>query len=102
MNGKVIGVNSAIFMQSGGNIGIGFAIPINMAKQLRPQLRKGKVSRSRLGVMIQNITPDLKTKLGLGTDEGALVSDVVISHLLWRPHPSARRLGWKSCGITGG
>jgi len=77
MNGKVIGVNSVIFSQSGGNIGIGFAIPINMAKQLLPQLRKGKVSRSWLGVMIQNITPELKTKLGLGTDEGALVSDVV-------------------------
>ena len=77
MNGKVIGVNSVIFSQSGGNIGIGFAIPINMAKQLLPQLRKGKVSRSWLGVMIQNITPELKAKLGLGTDEGALVSDVV-------------------------
>ena len=77
MDGEVIGVNSAIFSQSGGNIGIGFAIPINMAKQLLPQLREGKVKRSWLGVMIQNITPELKTKLGLGTDEGALVSDVV-------------------------
>ena len=77
LDGKVIGVNSAIFSQSGGNIGIGFAIPINMAKQLLPQLRQGKVSRSWLGVMIQNITPELKDKLGLGTEEGALVSDVV-------------------------
>jgi serine protease Do len=77
LDGEVIGVNSAIFSQSGGNIGIGFAIPINMAKQLLPQLRKGKVSRSWLGVMIQNITPELKEKLGLGTEEGALVSDVV-------------------------
>jgi serine protease Do len=48
-----------------------------MAKQLLPQLRQGKVSRSWLGVMIQNITPELKNKLGLGADEGALVSDVV-------------------------
>jgi serine protease Do len=77
MDGKVIGVNSAIFSQSGGNIGIGFAIPINMAKQLLPQLREGKVRRSWLGVMVQNVTPELKSKLGLGTDEGALVSDVV-------------------------
>ena len=77
MDGKVIGVNSVIFSESGGNIGIGFAIPINMAKQLLPQLREGKVSRSWLGVMIQNITPELRAKLGLGTDEGALVSDVV-------------------------
>ena len=77
IDGEAIGVNSAIFSQSGGNIGIGFAIPINMAKQLLPQLREGKVRRSWLGVMIQDITPDLKAKLGLGADEGALVSDVV-------------------------
>jgi serine protease Do len=77
MDGEVIGVNSAIFSQTGGNIGIGFAIPINMAKQLLPQLRQGKVSRSWLGVIVQDITPELKTKLGLGTDEGGLVSDVV-------------------------
>jgi serine protease Do len=76
MDGEVVGVNSAIFSQSGGNIGIGFAIPINMAKQLLPQLREGKVSRSWIGVMIQNITPELKDKLGLSTEEGALVSDV--------------------------
>ena len=48
-----------------------------MAKQLLPQFREGKVRRSWLGVMIQNVTPELKAKLGLGTDEGALVSDVV-------------------------
>lgn len=77
LDAEVIGVNSAIFSQSGDNIGIGFAIPINMAKQLLPQLRQGKVSRSWLGVMIQNITPELKAKLDLGTEEGALVSDVV-------------------------
>jgi serine protease Do len=77
MEGNVIGVNSAIFSQSGGNIGIGFAIPINMAKQLLPQLREGKVRRSWLGVIIQNITPELKSKLGLSTEIGALVSDVV-------------------------
>jgi serine protease Do len=77
LDGEVIGVNSAIFSESGGNIGIGFAIPINMAKQLLPQLRQGKVSRSWIGVMIQDITPELKAKLGLSTDEGALVSDAV-------------------------
>ena len=77
LDGKVIGVNSAIFSQDGGNIGIGFAIPINMAKQVLPQLREGRVRRSWLGVMVQNITPELKSKLSLGTDQGALVSDVV-------------------------
>jgi serine protease Do len=77
LDGEVIGVNSAIFSESGGNIGIGFAIPINMAKQLLPQLKEGKVRRSWIGVIIQDITPELKAKLGLGTEEGALVSDVV-------------------------
>jgi serine protease Do len=77
LDGEVIGVNSAIFSENGGNIGIGFAIPINMAKQLLPQLKEGKVRRSWIGVVIQDITPELKAKLGLGTEEGALVSDVV-------------------------
>ena len=77
LDGEVIGVNSVIFSESGGNIGIGFAIPINMAKQLLPQLKEGKVRRSWIGVMIQDITPELKAKLNLGTEEGALVSDVV-------------------------
>jgi serine protease Do len=72
----VIGINSAIFSQSGGSVGIGFAIPINMVKELLPQLRLGKVRRAYLGVMLQNITPELKTKLTLTVEEGALVSDV--------------------------
>lgn len=76
MNGKVVGINTAIFTQSGGSIGIGFAIPINMAKSLLPQLKKGKVIRGWLGVMIQKITPELKEKLGLKDTAGALVADV--------------------------
>ena len=75
--GKVIGVNTAIFSQSGGSIGIGFAIPINMAKDLLPQLKKGKVVRGWLGVVIQPVTPELKDKLKLSTEKGALVADVV-------------------------
>jgi len=75
-SGEVIGINTAIFSQSGGSIGIGFAIPINMAKDLLPQLKKGKVVRGWLGVMIQKITPDLKEKLDLKDDKGALVADV--------------------------
>ncbi len=74
--GEVIGINSAIFSRTGGNIGIGFAIPINMAKDLLPQLKRGKVVRGWLGVMIQEITPELKDKLGLKHDRGALVADV--------------------------
>jgi serine protease Do len=76
MQGEVIGINSAIFSQTGGSVGIGFAIPINMVQELLPQLRQGKVRRSYLGVMIQDITPELKDTLNLGTDSGALVSDV--------------------------
>ena len=75
--GEVIGVNTAIFSQSGGSIGIGFATPINMAKDLLPQLKKGKVVRGWLGVVIQNVTPELKDKLKLSTEKGALVADVV-------------------------
>lgn len=75
-SGEVIGINTAIFSQSGGSIGIGFAIPINMAKDLLPQLKKGKVVRGWLGVMIQTITPELKKKLNLDEEKGALVADV--------------------------
>jgi len=74
--GEVIGINSVIFSQSGGSMGIGFAIPINMAKELLPQLKKGKVIRGWLGVMIQSITSDLKDKLNLKDEKGALVADV--------------------------
>ncbi len=75
-SGEVVGINSAIFSQTGGSIGIGFAIPVNMARNLLPQLKKGKVVRGWLGVTIQKITPGLEEKLGLKDDKGALVSDV--------------------------
>ncbi len=74
--GEVVGINTAILSRSGGSVGIGFAIPINMAKDLLPQLKKGKVVRGWLGVMIQKVTPDLKEKLGLKDEKGALVADV--------------------------
>ena len=74
LGGRVVGINTAII--SGGQ-GIGFAIPINMAKDLLPQLKsKGKVVRGWLGVVIQRVTPDLAKNFGLKTAEGALVSDV--------------------------
>ncbi len=78
-SGEVIGINSAIFSRTGGSIGIGFAIPINMARDLLPQLKKGKVVRGWLGVMIQKITPELKDKLKLKDERGALVADVTSS-----------------------
>ncbi len=75
--GEVVGINSAIFSQSGGNIGIGFAIPINLAKQLLPELEtKGSVTRGWLGVAIQQVTPELAQSLGIDEAHGALVADV--------------------------
>jgi serine protease Do len=74
--GEVIGINTAILSRSGGSVGIGFAIPVNMAKDLLPQLKEGKVIRGWLGVMIQKITPELKEKLELKDERGALVADV--------------------------
>lgn len=74
--GEVVGINSVIFSGNVGSIGIGFAIPINMAKDLLPQLKKGKVIRGWLGVMIQVITPELKESFELKEEEGALVSEV--------------------------
>lgn len=74
LKGEVVGINTAIV--SGGQ-GIGFAIPINMAKELLPQLKsKGKVTRGWLGVVIQKITPEIAKTFGLTETEGALVSDV--------------------------
>ena len=76
--GEVIGINTAIFSQSGGNVGIGFAIPVNMAKEIVPQLKdKGHVTRGWLGVGIQKITPELAKSFGLKDEKGALVSQVV-------------------------
>jgi serine protease Do len=74
--GEVVGINTAIFSRSGGSVGIGFAIPIDMAKELLPQLKRGKVVRGWLGVMIQKITTELKDKLDLTETRGALVADV--------------------------
>jgi serine protease Do len=77
IEGEVVGINTAIFTQTGGNIGIGFAIPINMAKSVMTQLKeKGKVTRGWLGVTIQNVTPEIKEKLDLKTTEGALIAEV--------------------------
>jgi len=77
MQGEVVGVDTAIFTRSGGNIGIGFAIPINLVKDLLPELRtKGKVVRGWLGVAIQRVTPALAEGLGLEKSRGALVTFV--------------------------
>ncbi|MBU1566893.1 MAG: DegQ family serine endoprotease [Proteobacteria bacterium] len=75
--GEAVGINTALFSRTGGYMGIGFAIPINMAKSIENQLQtKGKVTRGWLGVVIQNIDKDLAESFGLKKAEGILVSEV--------------------------
>lgn len=76
-DGKVVGVNTAIFSPNGGNIGIGFAIPSEIAEDVVAQLRdKGTVERGWLGVMIQPVTDEIAESLGLKETRGALVTEV--------------------------
>ena len=76
-SGELIGINSQILSPSGGNIGIGFAIPANMARNVMTQLiDHGEVRRGRLGVTIQGLTPALAASLGLSGTTGALIGDV--------------------------
>ena len=77
LKGELIGINSAIISRSGGNIGIGFAIPVNMARSIMDQLvTYGSVSRGLLGVNIRDITPDLAATIGLHDNSGALVENL--------------------------
>ncbi|MEO7773645.1 MAG: Do family serine endopeptidase [Steroidobacteraceae bacterium] len=78
LRGELIGINTAILSRTGGNIGIGFAIPVNMAHGVMDQLRQfGKVRRGILGVNIYSVTPDIAKSLGMASAQGALVSQVV-------------------------
>jgi serine protease Do len=78
LDGNVIGINTAIASPSGGNVGLGFAIPIDMAKSIMDQLiAKGKVSRGYLGLTPQDIDQDLAKALKLSTTSGVLISEVV-------------------------
>ena len=77
LRGELVGINSAIFTQSGGNIGIGFAIPVNMANSIMSQLLEfGSVRRGLLGVNIFPVTPDIAEDYGLERSSGALVTSV--------------------------
>lgn len=76
--GELIGINSQIYSPTGGNVGIGFAIPSNMAKSVMDQLRKsGKVRRGQLGIRVQKIDEDMAAGLGLSDARGLIVSEVV-------------------------
>ena len=77
MNGEVVGINSQIYTRSGGFMGLSFSIPIDVAMDVANQLRTtGKVTRGRIGVVIQEVTRDLAESFGLPKAEGALVSNV--------------------------
>ena len=77
LRGELVGINTAILSGSGGNIGIGFAIPTNMARYVMDQLiEHGKVSRGVLGVTIQNLNPDLAKALDIDVSQGVVVSSV--------------------------
>jgi len=90
LDGEVIGVNTAIFSPSGGSVGIGFAVPSDLAKGVIFQLEKyGKTRRGWLGVRIQTVTEDIADSLGLSDSKGALVSGVM-------PDGPAKMSGMKS------
>ncbi len=77
IDGEVIGINTAIFSQSGGYMGIGFAIPINMAINIKDALiEDGRVQRSLIGVYLQDLTPELSKSFGLGDTDGILIAQV--------------------------
>jgi serine protease Do/serine protease DegQ len=93
LKGELVGINSAILSGSGGNIGIGFAIPVNMVKGVMDQLIKyGQVKRGILGVNIYNVTPEIAKEFGLAESTGALVAGV-------SPGSSAERAGIKTGDI---
>jgi serine protease Do len=77
LNGNVIGINTAIYSPNGGSVGIGFAIPANLARPVIEQLKaNGRVARGWLGVQIQQVTPEIAESFGLPKPEGALVAGV--------------------------
>jgi serine protease Do len=77
MNGEVVGINSQIYSRSGGSMGISFAIPIDVAMKVKDQLLKhGVVRRGKLGVAIQNVSPELAESFSLENTQGALISGV--------------------------
>ncbi len=93
LQGQLIGINTAILAPQGGNVGIGFAVPIDMARDVMDQLiRYGEVKRGRIGVAIQDLTPDLARALGTTRTEGALVARV-------EPNSPAERAGLRSSDL---
>jgi serine protease Do len=90
LNGECVGINTAILAPGGGNIGIGFAVPVNMARRVMEQLiRYGEVRRGRIGVAIQDLTPDLAQAMSTSHTTGAVIARV-------EPDSPAERAGLRS------
>jgi len=78
LNGELVGINTAILAPGGGNVGIGFAIPVNMVRAIMDQIVDyGGVNRGHFGITMQDLTPDLAKALGVGIRQGALVAEVL-------------------------
>jgi len=94
LRGELVGINTAIIAPSGGNVGIGFAIPSNMVRQLLEQLvRYGEVKRGRLGVTVQDLTPELSKAFGIELNQGAVIAQVA-------PDSAADRAGLKAGDVV--
>lgn len=94
IEGEVIGVNTAIYSQSGGSVGIGFAIPSNIARKTAEDLiNNGKIVRAGLGAVVQTLSPAMAKSFGLASDQGALLSDI-------NPGSAAQKAGLKSGDVV--
>lgn len=94
LRGELVGINTAIFAPTGGNVGIGFAIPSNMVKQLMDQLiRYGEVRRGQLGVSVQDLTPELARAFGIQNERGAVIARIF-------PNSAAQRAGLKAGDVV--
>lgn len=94
IQGRIAGINTMILTESGGNEGIGFAIPANLAKEVYLKLRKdGRVRRGAIGVIPETITPTMGAALGLNRDSGVILSDVL-------PHGAAEAAGIEAGDIV--
>ena len=94
LNGELVGINSAILARGGGNIGIGFAIPINMARQVQEHLvRDGGIQRGHLGIAVQDLTPDLAPAFDLEVFRGAVITQV-------EPRSPAERAGLRAGDVV--